>query len=324
MRFLISVLYKLFFVGGLLILGTAALVFGPSTHPQETTLLVKRGDTAVAIGQRLEQERVVLDHRLFQIVSKIKGVDRHLKAGEYAFPPKASLFQVVSILRRGDGIRYSVTIPEGLTVKQVVALLNKQERLTGTIDVLPKEGTLLPDTYDYQRGDTRQKIIDRMKKAQEILLAELWPQKAIGLPIKTPQEALILASIVEKETAVADERYRVAGVFTNRLRRGMKLQTDPTVVYAITNGLGHMGGKRLWAKYLKVDNPYNTYKYVGLPPGPIANPGRAALEATLNPEQHDYIFFVADGTGGHAFAKTLKEHNRNVAEWRAHRKKAGK
>jgi UPF0755 protein len=179
----------------------------------------------------------------------------------------------------------------------------------------PGEGELLPETYMFARGTTRTEIIERMRSDMAALLAELWESRQEGLPLESPEEALILASIIEKETAVPDEYGLVAGVFVNRLRRGMLLQTDPTVIYAITRGEGPLG-RQLLRRDLEVDDPYNTYRYPGLPPGPIANPGRGALEAALDPAETDYLYFVADGTGGHAFARTLDEHNRNAARWR--------
>ena len=186
---------------------------------------------------------------------------------------------------------------------------------------MPPEGSLLPETYLFTRGDTRAEIIARMQAAMTAV-DRLWAERAAGLPLDTPEEAVILASIIEKETGVNSERAVVAGVFVNRLRRGMRLQTDPTVIYALTNGERPLG-RELWRRDLEVDSPYNTYKVVGLPPGPIANPGLSALEAAMNPAETEYFYFVADGSGGHAFAKTLRDHNRNVAEWRRFQRQNG-
>jgi UPF0755 protein len=210
---------------------------------------------------------------------------------------------------------YRVAIPEGLTSWQIVQGLNRADFLSGEVADIPAEGALAPDTYEVRRGEDRGEILARMQAAQEAILAEVWAQRVDGLPIETPEEALILASIIEKETSVPDERRQVASVFVNRLNRGMRLQTDPTVIYGVTNGRGVLG-RGIRQSELQDDNPWNTYVIDGLPPTPIANPGRAAIEAAVNPDTTPYVFFVADGTGGHAFAETLEEHNENVARWR--------
>jgi UPF0755 protein len=210
---------------------------------------------------------------------------------------------------------YRVAIPEGLTSWQIVQGLNRADFLSGEVADIPAEGALAPDTYEVRRGEDRNDILARMQAAQEAILAEVWAQRVDGLPISTPEEALILASIIEKETSVPDERRQVASVFVNRLNRGMRLQTDPTVIYGVTNGRGVLG-RGIRQSELQDDNPWNTYVIDGLPPTPIANPGRAAIEAAVNPDTTPYVFFVADGTGGHAFAETLEEHNENVARWR--------
>lgn len=212
-------------------------------------------------------------------------------------------------------VRYRVTLAEGVTSWQVVQELRQADFLAGEVEAVPVEGSLAPDSYEVRRGADRQALLDRMIVAQEALLAELWEQRAEGLPLNSPEEALILASIVEKETGVAEERPQVASVFINRLNQGILLQTDPTVIYGVTEGKGTLG-RGLRQSELRRETPYNTYVIKGLPPTPIANPGRAAIEATLNPDTTDYLYFVADGTGGHAFAKTLREHNQNVAVWR--------
>jgi UPF0755 protein len=206
-------------------------------------------------------------------------------------------------------------VPEGLTSWQIVQGLLQADFLTGDLPDIPAEGSLAPNTFDVRRGADRQGILDDMQDAQQDILAEAWANRQDGLPLNSPAEALILASIIEKETSVADERRLVSGVFINRLNRGMRLQTDPTVIYGVTEGRGILG-RGLRRSELDRETPWNTYVITGLPPTPIANPGRAAIEAAVNPENTDYIFFVADGTGGHAFAATLDEHNRNVAEWR--------
>lgn len=215
-----------------------------------------------------------------------------------------------------DDIRLRVTVAEGVTSWQVVEGLKRAEFLTGELDQVPPEGSLAPDSYEVERGADRAALIGEMADRQLRIMADLWAARAPDLPYETPEEAMVMASIVEKETAVAEERRRVASVFVNRLRQGMRLQTDPTVIYGITKGEGVLG-RGLRQSELRRETPYNTYVIDGLPPGPIANPGRAAIEAALNPDGSDFLFFVADGTGGHAFARTLDEHNANVAKWRA-------
>ncbi len=327
MRFL-NALLSAFFI--LLILGAVAFLTlgvlinqdGPLT--EEKTVIIDKGKGGIHIANTLEQEGVIKEALLFRLALRFEGAERELKAGEYLFPPQVSMREVVNIIRQGKSVGYYVTAVEGWTVKQIINELNKAEHLIGNINKNIKEGSLFPDTYQYARGDTKQSVIDQMTAAADAYWAEAWPKRASDLPFDTVEEAKVLASIVEKETSVPEEWGIVAGVFVNRLNKGMLLQTDPTVVYAITDKLGHMQGKRLLKKHLEVDSPYNTYKYPGLPPAPIANPSRAAIDATLNPDKHDYIFFVADGTGGHLFAKTLKEHNANVAKWRQYRRETGK
>jgi UPF0755 protein len=208
-----------------------------------------------------------------------------------------------------------VVVPEGLTSWQVVELLNAREELTGEVPAVPLEGSLAPAGYDFQRGDTREELLGRMQEEQTEIVDEAWAARAPDLPLNSPEELLTLASIVEKETAVAEERRRVASVFVNRLRRGMRLQTDPSVIYGITEGKAPLG-RGLRASELAMATPYNTYVREGLPPTPIANPGRAAIEAAADPEDTEFLYFVADGSGGHVFARTLEEHNANVATWR--------
>ncbi|MGH1399479.1 MAG: endolytic transglycosylase MltG, partial [Alphaproteobacteria bacterium] len=285
------------------------------------TITIERGSGLNTIAARLEEIGAVSNRYLFIGGVRVMGAQGDLKAGEYALPAGITAKAIAEKLRDHDIIGRFVTVREGLTSFEVARLLNGFEGLSGEIAATPPEGSLLPETYDYQLNEARSKIIIRMSQAMEEAIAELWPQRAENLPFDTIEEAITLASIIEKETAKADERRTVAGVFINRLRKGMPLQTDPTVIYAITKGQHKNDGKgplgrRLLRKDLAYDSPYNTYKYSGLPPGPIANPGKASIAAALNPAAHDYIYFVADGTGGHAFAKTLKEHNANAAKWR--------
>lgn len=292
-------------------------------HQEEIVVTLPRGDGLIAIANRLEQYGVIDSADVFRVWVTIDGGDRELQAGEYAIPAGASMADIYEQLREGDTIQYLVTAPEGRTSAQIVRILNESEVLTGEIAEIPPEGTLLPETYSFHRGDSRQDILDRMRADQQALLNELWPGRADDLPFDTPEEAIILASIVEKETGVAAERPLVASVFVNRLRRGMRLESDPTIIYGITQG--EPLGRGIRRSELDNDrNPYNTYFITGLTPTPIANPGRDAIEAVLNPPQADYLFFVADGTGGHAFAESYREHQRNVAAWRRIERERGR
>ena len=242
-----------------------------------------------------------------------------MKFGEYQIPAGASMREILELLNRGGNVLRQVVVPEGLTSWQVVELLKGEEGLTGEVAEVPAEGSLAPAGYDFQRGVDRTELLGRMEERQREVVAAAWEGRAAGLPLESPEELLTLASIVEKETGVPEERPRVAQVFVNRLKKGMRLQTDPTVIYGITKGEGPLG-RGLRASELAVATPYNTYVRPGLPPGPIANPGAEAIEAAANPEPGDYLYFVADGSGGHAFAKTLEEHNRNalaLARWLA-------
>ena len=252
---------------------------------------------------------------LFRIAAAYSGQSKRLKFGEYALPKEASIDQLLDLLEQGGNVQHRVTLPEGMTVAMAVERLMAEEKLTGEITEVPPEGSLLPDSYDFQRGDTRQSVIARMQTAMETELQKAWDSRAENLPLASKAEMLILASIVEKETRPA-EHGKVASVFINRLNRGMKLQTDPTVIYGITLGQAPLG-RGLRKSELRARTPYNTYVIDGLPPTPIANPGRESIRAVANPETTEYLFFVADGTGGHAFAETLAEHNKNVAAWRA-------
>ena len=277
--------------------------------------VVIRGSSASDITETLLNEQVIDSGIAFWIGVKMLGVDQHLHKGEFLFPAKASIEGVIDILVEGKTIDRFVTIPEGKTSEEVVAILRANEDLTGEIKEIPKEGSLLPDTYKVTRGDQRAKIIAWMADAQRTALADIWKHRSADLPIRTAQELVILASIVEKETGKADERPRVAGVFLNRLQKNIRLQSDPTIVYGLTGGKGPLGRQLTKDDVAKL-TPYNTYAIDGLPPGPIANPGKAAMEAVANPSRTKELYFVADGTGGHVFAETLDQHNRNVARWR--------
>ncbi|MGQ3353818.1 MAG: endolytic transglycosylase MltG [Phreatobacter sp.] len=282
---------------------------------QDRAVFIERGSTAEAIAQTLERNGVINSALLFSAAVQLYGVRGDLKWGEYLFPRAASTAEALAIVLDGKPIEYRVTIPEGLTSEQIVGRLRDNDVLTGDIARIPREGSLLPDTYRFTRGTTRQQMIDQMTQFQTRLLQQIWARRSQDLPLRTPEELVILASIVEKETGKAEERPRVAGVFVNRLNRRMRLQSDPTIIYGIVGGRGALGRPILQSEIQRL-TPYNTYQIDGLPPTPIANPGRAAMEAVANPVRHRDLFFVADGTGGHVFAETLEQHNRNVANWR--------
>lgn len=282
---------------------------------QAETVVIPRGSGLEAIAITLGDSGVIGSPLVFAAAAKLTGTFRELKAGEYQFPAGISIEGVLEQMRQGRTVVRRITVPEGLTSAQVVALLQRETVLTGEIAKPPKEGSLLPETYHFAYGDSRPALVERMQTAMTQALAEAWKNRDPNLPYETPQQALTLASIVEKETGVAAERPKVAGVFVNRLESGMKLQSDPTVIYALTDGSGELG-RALTRNDWKLESPYNTYQISGLPPGPIANPGKASLQAVMKPERHEFLYFVADGTGGHVFAKSLPDHNRNVAKWR--------
>lgn len=318
---------------GLLLLGILGLGGGwwvlaryldqPGPLAEEQVVELPRGGGLAGIASRLEASGAIEDARVFRVATRLVGRDRRLRAGEYRIPAHASPREILDILESGQIVLHGLTIPEGLSTVEALTLIEAHPILVGGMpEDPPGEGELLPETYMFARGTTRAELIERMTGDMRRLLAELWENRQEGLPLASPEEALILASIIEKETAVKAEYGLVASVFVNRLRRGMPLQTDPTVIYAITRGEGPLG-RQLLRRDLEIDDPYNTYRHPGLPPGPIANPGRGALAAALNPETTDYLYFVADGTGGHAFARTLQEHNRNVAQWRRIRDSGG-
>jgi UPF0755 protein len=286
---------------------------GPSSEP--VVYIVERGSGLRSIASGLEKAGAISDATFFSAAARLLGVAGALKAGEYKIPANASVMDVLAIMSEGKVLQRKVTVVEGRTVKQIVALLNENNILTGTINNIPPEGSLAPETYFIAYGERRQTLLDRMVAVQNERLERLWAARAASLPLSTPQEALILASIVEKETGLKGERAVVSSVFVNRLRKGMRLQSDPTVVYGITLGDGPLG-RGLRKSELKAATPYNTYVIDGLPPTPIANPGAAAIHATLNPDNTEYLYFVADGAGGHAFAKSYQEHQRNVTKWR--------
>ncbi len=279
------------------------------------TLVLAPGSSVWQIAEALYEAGVVDDPNVFAAGVWRGGRGGALKAGEYRFPPGVTPRQAMEILLAGKSLEYRLTIPEGLTSADIVRLLEGAEALDGEVTEIPPQGALLPETYYYRRGDSRADLIHRMEAGMHSLIAELWPHRAADLPFETPQQALVLASIVEKETALAAERRHVAGVFVNRLRRDMRLQSDPTVIFALTGGEAPLA-RPLSKADLVFESPFNTYRHEGLPPRPIAHPGRDSLAAVLNPLMTDALYFVADGSGGHVFAATLAEHNRNVARWR--------
>ncbi|MBZ6077948.1 endolytic transglycosylase MltG [Microvirga puerhi] len=278
-------------------------------------VLIPKNTGTNEIADILKQEGVITQPLLFEIYALVNRQRGQLKAGEFQFKAGTSIEDAIDTLVQGKAILHSVTLPEGLTSQQIVGRLYENDILSGDILETPREGTLLPDTYKFERGTTRQQIINSMQTAHRQALTQIWQRRSSDLPVKTPQELVILASIVEKETGRADERPRVAGVFINRLMKRMKLQSDPTIVYGLVGGKGTLG-RGIMKNEIETATPYNTYVIEGLPPGPIANPGKAALEAVANPSRTKELYFVADGSGGHAFADSYDQHQRNVTRWR--------
>jgi UPF0755 protein len=311
--------------GGLTVLGLFALLAvlgaiwlyqgpGPAARSGEmTNVVLRRGAGLPEIASNLEQAGVIRSSSIFLTAAQVTGAARRLKAGEYEFPSRASLRQVLVKIRDGKIVRHQVTVAEGLTSDMVVDILMRSPVLTGTVPT-PPEGSILPETYQVQRGEDRAAVLQRMMDDRDELLDALWAKRQPGLPYETKEQAVTMASIVEKETALARERPRVAAVFINRLRAGMRLGSDPTIIYGLTRG--RPLGRGILLSELQRQTPYNTYLIEGLPPTPIANPGRAALAAVLDPPKTNELYFVADGTGGHVFASTYEEHERNVAKWR--------
>lgn len=311
-------------VVALLVLGAAFFVVqswgGAGPLKRNTTVMVPAGATLRTAAGALEKAGVIGDARRFLLLARLFGSDEPIRAGEYRMPAGLSQADVLKLLQGGRTLQRFVTVPEGLPSVLVQEALRKAPELTGEVAV-PIEGTVLPDSYSYQRGDSRAEVLDRMQKAMARYLARAWPKRKPTTVAKTPREALILASIVEKETGKPEERRTVAAVYSNRLKRGMPLQADPTVIYPITKG--RPLGRRILRSELQAKNGYNTYASPGLPAGPIANPGRASIDAVLDPAPSNALYFVADGTGGHVFADTLQQHNANVQKWYAIRRQRG-
>lgn len=294
-----------------------------ATGPQsnEQVVLINQGAGIREIASILEKQGLIRSADIFVYGVGYQDKARLLKAGEYAIPAHASMKDIMDILVEGKSIEHAFTVPEGLTVAQVFDRLAANDVLVGSLPkVLPPEGSLMANTVNFIRGTTREQIVKRLRDGQQKLVADIWAKRAPDLPIKNINEFVTLASIVEKETGIATERPQVAAVFYNRLAKNMRLQSDPTVIYGLFGGKGKPSDRPIYQSDLDKDTPYNTYKINGLPPTPIANPGRDALEAVANPPKSDALYFVADGTGGHVFSKTLDEHNANVRKWRAMQK----
>jgi UPF0755 protein len=306
----------------ILVLGGGAVVIGkgrfeaPGPLQEDKIVNIPPRSGVMDIADLLRREGVIEAHRFVFIggVFALKARSE-LKAGEYLFPKHASVKDVVETIVEGKVVQHQITIPEGLTSEQIVARLLENDVLAGNIKDVPREGSLLPDSYHFHRGFTREQMIQRMRQSQDRLVREVWERRNPDLPLKTPEQLVILASIIEKETSKPEERTRIAAVLTNRLKQKMKLQSDPTIVYGLVFGKGALGHP-LTKSEIAQPTPYNTYVIDGLPPGPIANPGRAAIEAAANPARTKELYFAADGTGGHAFAETYDQHLKNVARLR--------
>lgn len=291
---------------------------GPGPLTTNTNFIVRNGAGLGEIANRLESNNIISDQRIFRWLTATYLHDGEtLRAGEYEIKAGASMKDIMELLKSGKSILYSVTLPEGLTIRQMFNKLQADTVLEGDLpSALPPEGSLRPDTYKFTRGTKRTEIIQQMEAAQTKLVEQIWEKRDSSVQLANKQDFVTLASIVEKETGLADERAHVASVFLNRLGKGMRLQSDPTVIYGLFGGEGKPADRPIYQSDLKKDTPYNTYLIKGLPPTPIANPGRDALEAVANPWKTQDLYFVADGTGGHVFAATLDEHNANVRRWR--------
>ena len=315
------------------ILGAAGLGVGwfwlqnavgtPGAHIQETEFTVERGEGLASVATRLENAGLIADMRVLRLQARLDGTESDIKAGSYVIPARASISEILSQLVDGDVIEFRLTIPEGLTTAQILRRVEAAENLVGDMPEREfEEGALLPDTYAFGAGTSRTQFLERMETAQDALLEQLWESRQDDLPVSTPYEAVILASVVEKETANAEERPLVAGLFVGRLKKGMRLESDPTIIYGVSQGepLYNRRGERRTLYRSEIDRvtDWNTYQIDGLPKTPICNPGRDAIAAVLNPPETDYVFFVADGKGGHLFAETYAEHQRNVAAYRAY------
>lgn len=317
LNFVISSIVFLLVAAGIGFYAGKVAFEGPGPSSTTETVMIPPETSVREIAETLERRGLISDARIFRLGVRIHRADGRLKAGEYEIKAGASMRDIMELLESGKSVLYSLTIPEGLTVTQVFKRIAETEELSGELpEELPPEGSLAADTLRFTRGLSRQEVVERLAAQQEELVREIWERRAEDLPLKDIDEFVTLASIVEKETGRADERSRVAAVFLNRLERGMRLQSDPTVIYGLFGGEGKPADRPIYRSDLEKTTPYNTYLIDGLPPTPIAIPGRAALEAVANPSRTDELYFVADGDGGHVFATTLAEHNENVARWR--------
>ena len=316
---MVSGLLTFALVGALLAIGAVAWLMMESGKPgpltADKTVNILREDDGGSIAEQLERAGVIDSATWFSLLTLFDGTRSALRRGEYEFKAGDSLRQVEAKVISGKAVLHPLTIPEGLTSEQVVQRVREAEFLAGEVKETPREGSILPETYDFPRGFSRQAAVARMEKQQAKVVDEIWKKRAPDLPIRSPGEMVTLASIVEKETGKADERPRVAGVFVNRLQKHMRLESDPTIVYGLVFGKGTLGHSITKAEVNQA-TPYNTYIIDGLPPGPISNPGKAALEAVANPARSKDLYFVADGTGGHVFADSFEQHLKNVAHWR--------
>ncbi len=318
---------RLLLVAGLLavlLLGAGAWFaagwWGGSDGGDDTAFIVPDGASLTSVAGKLEGEGLIGSADGFLLRAKVLGSADPIRAGEFMLPAGASPAAILNTLQHGQAVRRFVTIPEGMPSVLVHERLMREPLLTGEIPV-PPEGSVLPESYDFERGESRAAVLERMQAAMERTIAELWPERSADIAVSTPREAVILASIVEKETGVARELRMVAGLYSNRLKAGMMLQADPTIIYPLTQG--RPLGRRIRRSEIDAVNDYNTYSMVGLPRGPITNPGRAAIAAVLDPAETQALYMVADGTGGHAFGETLAEHNANVEKWFAIRRQRG-
>jgi UPF0755 protein len=312
-------------LGGLVALALAGLVFawsflGSATITRDTSFTIPAGASVARVADKLEAEGLISSASGFMLQARIFGSDAPIQAGEFLLTPDMSQGDILAAFQSGDVIRRFVTIPEGMPSILVWERLMAEELLTGEVDV-PPEGSILPDTYAFERGQSRKSLVEQMQAAMDKALAEEWAKRAPAIAVDTMRDALILASIVEKETGKPEERGMVAGLYSNRVRTGMKLQADPTIIYPITKGKPL--GRRIRQSEIAAVNGYNTYTRTGLPEGPITNPGRDSIAAVLNPARTSALFMVADGTGGHWFADTLEQHKANVAKWYAIRRERG-
>ncbi len=315
MKFLRNLAVVIFVIGLLSYGQIKKRIVGDGPLQSDSTAVIAKGAYLSEITDDLYTRGIIADKLIFRLWLKFNKLDTKIKAGEYLFPSKISMSRVIEKITSGDVLYHKITLPEGWTVGQILYAVSMDDNLSDELVYFPEEGSLLPETYTFQRGESRNVFVKNAEQAMQQVLTEIWNGRADNLPYKNMEEMLVMASIIEKETSIAAERPQVASVFVNRLRKGMRLQTDPTVIYALTEGREELK-RSLSRKDLEIDSPYNTYKYAGLPPKPICNPGRESLYAAAHPDNTPFLYFVADGTGGHNFSKTLKEHNDNVAAWK--------